>query len=88
MRPGIYRRDVDVGSNVWVGWRLRAARGPGRRQRDDREPTSVLTKDIPANAVVGGVPSGLLRMRDAPSGLHWPDPVAPDPDAESTLQPD
>ena len=85
---GIYKRDVDVGSNVWVGYGACVLRGVRVGDNSVIGTNSVLTKDIPANAVVGGVPARLLRMRDAPSGLRWPDPVAPDPEAESTLRPD
>ena len=85
---GIYKRDVDVGSNVWVGYGACVLRGVRVGDNSVIGTNSVLTKDIPANAVVGGVPARLLRMRAAPSGLRWPDPVAPDPGAESTLRPD
>ena len=85
---GIYKRDVNVGSNVWVGYGACVLRGVRVGDNSVIGTNSVLTKDIPANAVVGGVPARLLRMRDAPSGLRWPDPVAPDPNAESTLRPD
>jgi acetyltransferase-like isoleucine patch superfamily enzyme len=31
----------------------------------------VVGKDVPANAVVAGVPAKLLRMRDTPQTLRW-----------------
>jgi acetyltransferase-like isoleucine patch superfamily enzyme len=85
---GIYKRDTVVGSNVWVGYGACVLRGVRVGDNSVIGTNSVLTKDVPANAVVGGVPARLLRMRDAPSELHWPNPVAPDPDADGTLRAD
>ena len=39
-----------------------------------------MTRDVPANAVVGGVPARILRMRETPKTLRWPDPVEPEPE--------
>jgi len=46
---------------------------------------SVVTKDVPANAVVAGIPARVIRMREAPAELRWSEPVEPDPAAETTL---
>jgi serine acetyltransferase len=37
----------------------------------------VVTRNVQANAVVGGVPAKLIRMREAPQEMSWPDPVEP-----------
>jgi acetyltransferase-like isoleucine patch superfamily enzyme len=83
---GIYKRDVDVGSNVWIGYGACILRGVRVGDNSIVGANSVVTRDVPANGVVGGVPARLLRMRDAPAGLRWPDPVEPDPSAASTLK--
>ena len=83
---GIYKRDVDVGSNVWIGYGACVLRGVRVGDNSIVGANSVVTRDVPANAVVGGVPARLLRMRDAPAGLRWADPVEPDPGAASTLK--
>jgi acetyltransferase-like isoleucine patch superfamily enzyme len=82
---GIYKRDVEVGSNVWIGYGACILRGVRVGDNSVVGTNAVVTKDVPANAVVGGVPARVLRMREAPRGLRWPDPVEPDPDAETTL---
>ena len=37
---------------------------------------------MPANAVVGGVPAKVIRMREEPERLKWPDPVEPAPEQD------
>jgi acetyltransferase-like isoleucine patch superfamily enzyme len=82
---GIYKRDVEVGSNVWIGYGACILRGVRIGDNSVIGTNSVVTKDVPANAVVGGVPARVLRMREAPEQLRWPNPVEPDPDAATTL---
>ncbi len=84
---GIYKRDVRIGSNVWVGYNACFLRGVSVGDNSVVGTNSVVTRDVPANAVVGGVPARILRMRDAPQTLRWPEPVEPDPEAETTLKP-
>jgi acetyltransferase-like isoleucine patch superfamily enzyme len=76
-RQGIYKRDVVVGSNVWIGYGACVLRGVTVGDNAIIGTNSVVTRDVPANAVVGGVPAKVLRMRDAPRTLSWPDPVEP-----------
>jgi acetyltransferase-like isoleucine patch superfamily enzyme len=88
-QQGIYTREVVVGSNVWIGYGACILRGVSVGDNSIIGTNSVVTKDVPANAVVAGVPARIVRMRDAPEQLRWPDPVEPDPTAWTTLsQPD
>jgi acetyltransferase-like isoleucine patch superfamily enzyme len=86
-QQGIYKREVEVGSNVWIGYGACILRGVRVGDNSIVGTNAVVTRDVPANAVVAGVPARVVRMREASAGLRWPDPVEPDPAAESTLQP-
>ena len=86
-QQGIYKRDVIVGSNVWIGYGACVLRGVSVGDNAIVGTNSVVTKDVPANAVVAGIPARIIRMREAPEQLRWPDPVEPDPSAWTTLQP-
>ncbi len=68
---GIYKRDVRVGHNVWVGYGACFLRGVTVGDNVVVGTSTVVTKDVPANAVVGGVPARVLRMRAAPRTLRW-----------------
>jgi acetyltransferase-like isoleucine patch superfamily enzyme len=82
---GIYKRDVEVGSNVWIGYGACILRGVRVGDNSIVGTNSVVTKDVPANAVVAGIPARVIRMREAPEELRWSEPVEPDPEAETTL---
>jgi len=75
---GIYKRDVDVGSNVWIGYGACVLRGVRVGDNAVIGTNAVVTADVPANAVVGGIPAKVIRMREAPSTLRWADPVEPE----------
>jgi len=77
-QQGIYMRDVDVGSNVWIGYGACVLRGTRVGDNSIVGTNAVVTKDVPANAVVGGVPARVLRMRETPQTLRWPEPIEPD----------
>jgi len=83
---GIYKRDVEVGNNVWIGYGACILRGVSVGDNSVIGTNSVVTKDVPANAIVGGVPARIIRMREVPEDLHWERPVEPDPEAWTTLQ--
>jgi acetyltransferase-like isoleucine patch superfamily enzyme len=78
---GIYTREVEVGSNVWIGYGACILRGVKVGDNSIIGANSVVTKDVPANAVVGGIPAQILRMRDKPKDLSWRDPVEPEPES-------
>ncbi len=68
---GIYKRDVRVGSNVWIGYGACLLRGVTVGDNSVIGTSAVVAKDIPDNAVVGGVPAKVIRMREAPRRLRW-----------------
>ncbi len=84
---GIYKRDVEVGNNVWIGYGACILRGVSIGDNSVIGTNAIVTKDVPANAVVGGIPARILRMREAPQELRWERPVEPDPGAWTTMQP-
>jgi acetyltransferase-like isoleucine patch superfamily enzyme len=68
---GIYKRDVRVGHNVWMGYGSCVLRGVTIGDNSIVGTSSVCTKDVPANAVVAGVPARLLRMREEPRWMRF-----------------
>jgi acetyltransferase-like isoleucine patch superfamily enzyme len=68
---GIYKRDVHVGHNVWIGYGACVLRGVEVGHNSVIGTNSVVTADVPENAVVGGVPARVIRMREAPKTFRW-----------------
>ena len=68
---GIYKRDVNVGHNVWIGYGACVLRGVSIGDGAIVGTSAVVTHDFPANAVLAGVPARLLRMREQPQRLRW-----------------
>jgi acetyltransferase-like isoleucine patch superfamily enzyme len=68
---GIYKRDVRVGHNVWIGYGACILRGVTVGDNAIVGTSTVVTKAVPENAVVGGIPARVLRMRDAPRSMRW-----------------
>lgn len=72
-RQGIYKRDVRVGNNVWLGYGACVLRGVTIGDNSVLGTYGVATKDIPANVVAGGLPARVLREREVPRELKWDD---------------
>ena len=68
---GIYKRDVRVGNNVWIGYGACILRGVTVGDNAIIGTNAVVTHDVPANAIVGGVPARLIRMRNEPREMRW-----------------
>jgi acetyltransferase-like isoleucine patch superfamily enzyme len=68
---GIYKRDVDVGNNVWIGYGACILRGVTVGDNAVIGTNAVVTKDVPPNAVVAGLPAKIIRMRPTPKQMRW-----------------
>ena len=68
---GIYKRDVRVGNNVWIGYGACILRGVTIGDNAIVGTSAVVTRDVPANAVVAGVPARVIRMREAPARMRF-----------------
>jgi acetyltransferase-like isoleucine patch superfamily enzyme len=68
---GIYKRDVRVGHNVWIGYGACILRGVTVGESSIVGTSAVVTRDAPANAVLAGVPARVIRMRKSPRSMRW-----------------
>jgi acetyltransferase-like isoleucine patch superfamily enzyme len=68
---GIYKRDVNVGHNVWIGYGACVLRGVTIGDNCVVGTSSVVTKDLPDNAVAAGAPARVVRKRAAPRTFRW-----------------
>jgi acetyltransferase-like isoleucine patch superfamily enzyme len=68
---GIYKRDVRIGHNCWIGYGACILRGVTVGDNAIIGTSAVVTRDVPDNAVVGGAPARVLRMRPEPESLRW-----------------
>jgi acetyltransferase-like isoleucine patch superfamily enzyme len=68
---GIYKRDVRVGNNVWIGYGAQILRGVTVGDNSIVGASAVVSRDVPANAVVAGTPARVIRMREEPRELRW-----------------
>jgi acetyltransferase-like isoleucine patch superfamily enzyme len=70
-QQGIYKRDVRVGNNVWIGYGACILRGVTVGDNAIIGTSAVVTRDVPANAVVAGVPARVIRMRETPTRMRF-----------------
>jgi acetyltransferase-like isoleucine patch superfamily enzyme len=70
-QQGIYKRDVRVGNNVWIGYGACILRGVTVGDNAIVGTNAVVTADVPDNAVVAGVPARVIRMREKPRRMRW-----------------
>jgi acetyltransferase-like isoleucine patch superfamily enzyme len=70
---GIYKRDVRVGHNCWIGYGACILRGVTVGDNVVIGTSTVVTKDVPDNAVIAGAPARVVRMRPEPESLRWKD---------------
>jgi acetyltransferase-like isoleucine patch superfamily enzyme len=68
---GIYKRDVNVGHNVWIGYGACVLRGVTIGDNCVVGTSSVVTKDLPDDAVAAGAPARVVRQRAAPRTFRW-----------------
>jgi acetyltransferase-like isoleucine patch superfamily enzyme len=68
---GIYKRDVRIGHNVWVGYGVCVLRGVVVGDNSVLGTSAVVVHDIPPNTVAAGVPARVLRHRETPQTLRW-----------------
>ena len=60
-----------VGNNVWIGYGACILRGVTVGDNAIIGTSAVVTRDVPANAVVAGIPARVIRMRPEPTSLRW-----------------
>jgi acetyltransferase-like isoleucine patch superfamily enzyme len=70
---GIYKRDVRVGHNCWIGYGACILRGVTVGDNSIVGTSSVVTGDVAENSIVGGAPARVLRMRETPQSMRWGD---------------
>src|SRR5829696_8581791 len=68
---GIYKRDVQVGHNCWIGYGACILRGVTVGDNCVIGANTVVTRDVPDDTVVAGAPAKALRRRAAPQTLRW-----------------
>jgi acetyltransferase-like isoleucine patch superfamily enzyme len=68
---GIYKRNVEIGHNVWIGYGACVLRGVSVGNNSVIGTSAVVTRDVPDDAVVAGVPARVIRIRATPRTFRW-----------------
>jgi acetyltransferase-like isoleucine patch superfamily enzyme len=68
---GIYKRDVRVGHNVWIGYGACILRGVTVGENSVIGTSAVVTRTLPPNSVSAGNPARVIRMREEPTSMRW-----------------
>jgi len=70
-KQGIRKRDVHVGNNVWIGHGARILCGVTVGDNVVIGTSAVVTRDVPDDAITGGVPAEVIGTRAHPRTLRW-----------------
>jgi acetyltransferase-like isoleucine patch superfamily enzyme len=65
---GMRSSPIRIGDHVWIGAKATITRGVTIGDNAVIGANAVVTRDVPANAVVGGVPAKVIRFRKAAAG--------------------
>jgi len=68
---GIYKRDVRVGNNCWIGYGVCVLRGVTVGNNCVLGTSAVVTHDVPDDSVAAGIPARVIRRRETPRTLRW-----------------
>lgn len=63
-RHDLFPAPIHIGRNVWIGANATVLPGVTIGDHAVIAAGAVVTKDVPANTVVGGVPAKVIRMMD------------------------
>ena len=68
---GIRKEDIVMGPNVWVAEKATILRGTRIEEGAVIGALSLVIRDVPPYAVVGGIPARIIRYRRSPADVAW-----------------